>query len=150
MSKLMGGDICTILLSLDGFFFFQAEDGIRDVAVTGVQTCALPISLRRGFDFLFLPNKHFSRSSLQLHAEVPVHEIGRRSEQFQSAVWNRRQGGDAIALYHAQRVLVRGNGHRAKASFDKPFHHLHLARREFWHFQPSVWQGSNASQQLSR
>src|SRR3989449_9498938 len=27
----------------DLFFFFQAEDGIRDVAVTGVQTCALPI-----------------------------------------------------------------------------------------------------------
>src|SRR6266550_9063151 len=26
-------------------FFFQAEDGIRDVAATGVQTCALPISL---------------------------------------------------------------------------------------------------------
>src|SRR6266550_7257878 len=25
------------------FFFFQAEDGIRDVAVTGVQTCALPV-----------------------------------------------------------------------------------------------------------
>src|SRR5205809_4072330 len=30
---------------LVGFFFFQAEDGIRDVAVTGVQTCALPISV---------------------------------------------------------------------------------------------------------
>src|SRR5687768_18094921 len=29
------------------FFFFQAEDGIRDVAVTGVQTCALPILLAR-------------------------------------------------------------------------------------------------------
>src|SRR2546422_2818858 len=29
--------------SLWDFFFFQAEDGIRDVAVTGVQTCALPI-----------------------------------------------------------------------------------------------------------
>src|SRR5216684_8165560 len=28
------------------FFFFQAEDGIRDVAVTGVQTCALPILLK--------------------------------------------------------------------------------------------------------
>src|SRR5438874_7375433 len=27
------------------FFFFQAEDGIRDLYVTGVQTCALPISL---------------------------------------------------------------------------------------------------------
>src|SRR5256885_7803735 len=29
-------------------FFFQAEDGIRDYKVTGVQTCALPISARRG------------------------------------------------------------------------------------------------------
>src|SRR2546426_8359288 len=28
------------------FFFFQAEDGIRDYKVTGVQTCALPIYLR--------------------------------------------------------------------------------------------------------
>src|SRR5690554_7851345 len=27
------------------FFFFQAEDGIRDADVTGVQTCALPISI---------------------------------------------------------------------------------------------------------
>src|SRR2546429_5269512 len=30
-------------LMCDVYFFFQAEDGIRDVAVTGVQTCALPI-----------------------------------------------------------------------------------------------------------
>src|SRR5260221_6195533 len=29
------------------FFFFQAEDGIRDHCVTGVQTCALPISVDR-------------------------------------------------------------------------------------------------------
>src|SRR2546422_7830853 len=36
-------------------FFFQAEDGIRDVAVTGVQTCALPISVgsRPKFDSRF-------------------------------------------------------------------------------------------------
>src|SRR6267378_7744840 len=33
------------MYSLSGFFFFfQAEDGIRDLYVTGVQTCALPIS----------------------------------------------------------------------------------------------------------
>src|SRR5207248_8401844 len=31
---------------LDSFFFFQAEDGIRDRTVTGVQTCALPILSR--------------------------------------------------------------------------------------------------------
>src|SRR5256885_6611290 len=30
-------------------FFFQAEDGIRDYKVTGVQTCALPISHERGY-----------------------------------------------------------------------------------------------------
>src|SRR2546430_17494812 len=30
------------------FFFFQAEDGIRDLTVTGVQTCALPISSAAG------------------------------------------------------------------------------------------------------
>src|SRR3989441_7299768 len=30
--------------ALGWFFFFQAEDGIRDKLVTGVQTCALPIS----------------------------------------------------------------------------------------------------------
>src|SRR5437762_4966690 len=29
------------------FFFFQAEDGIRDTSVTGVQTCALPICVGR-------------------------------------------------------------------------------------------------------
>src|SRR2546422_6160525 len=33
------------------FFFFQAEDGIRDVAVTGVQTCALPISMIAADEF---------------------------------------------------------------------------------------------------
>src|SRR5260370_13115862 len=31
------------LVSIVFFFFFQAEDGIRDSSVTGVQTCALPI-----------------------------------------------------------------------------------------------------------
>src|SRR5256885_12306684 len=38
------GKKCPILcVRLDFVFFFQAEDGIRDYKVTGVQTCALPI-----------------------------------------------------------------------------------------------------------
>src|SRR5256884_1378123 len=40
------------------FFFFQAEDGIRDVAVTGVQTCALPISFSS-----FLPFSDFGEGA---------------------------------------------------------------------------------------
>src|SRR5256886_3388026 len=36
--------ICWVYFTIPGvFFFFQAEDGIRDLTVTGVQTCALPI-----------------------------------------------------------------------------------------------------------
>src|SRR5205807_6002864 len=38
----------SILVDSFFFFFFQAEDGIRDYKVTGVQTCALPI-LRDGW-----------------------------------------------------------------------------------------------------
>src|SRR6266540_6132720 len=33
-----------MVFAIQFFFFFQAEDGIRDRDVTGVQTCALPIS----------------------------------------------------------------------------------------------------------
>src|SRR2546425_2842345 len=43
--KLVTGvQTCSLFISHD-VFFFQAEDGIRDKLVTGVQTCALPISL---------------------------------------------------------------------------------------------------------
>src|SRR2546422_1819192 len=40
-------------------FFFQAEDGIRDVAVTGVQTCALPILNRKSRSWLEPHDLHF-------------------------------------------------------------------------------------------
>src|SRR5205809_1693137 len=43
MGKL-GGEELKYSSDIDLIFFFQAEDGIQDVAVTGVQPCALPIS----------------------------------------------------------------------------------------------------------
>src|SRR2546422_5147044 len=51
------------------FFFFQAEDGIRDVAVTGVQTCALPIWLQNDLSAV----EAFSVSSgrVRFHAPHP-------------------------------------------------------------------------------
>src|SRR5438552_14622650 len=80
-SESVSSHVCSV-------FFFQAEDGIRDDLVTGVQTCALPILMRRFqlpgekvsmlvtiitfgfkysmpysvdllFDVRFLPNPHF-------------------------------------------------------------------------------------------
>src|SRR5438874_9199962 len=47
-SPLMAIDAILYLGRLVSFFFFQAEDGIRDLYVTGVQTCALPISGETG------------------------------------------------------------------------------------------------------
>src|SRR5688572_32659872 len=40
-----GAGVVVVRVIVFFFFFFQAEDGIRDLTVTGVQTCALPISL---------------------------------------------------------------------------------------------------------
>src|SRR2546430_9773844 len=43
-STVYGADIYAVPVSRgESIFFFQAEDGIRDLTVTGVQTCALPI-----------------------------------------------------------------------------------------------------------
>src|SRR5256885_4671083 len=42
-----------VVLLTSRLFFFQAEDGIRDYKVTGVQTCALPILTRLGGSVLF-------------------------------------------------------------------------------------------------
>src|SRR5688572_21346231 len=56
-----------ILAHLQAYFFFQAEDGIRDLTVTGVQTCALPISgcsrdcFLRSARHLFQPRGGFGR-----------------------------------------------------------------------------------------
>src|SRR3989441_9378303 len=52
------------------FFFFQAEDGIRDKLVTGVQTCALPILLN-GVDHVEVLRAHFGRGRV-LPATIAV------------------------------------------------------------------------------
>src|SRR5690625_7777687 len=44
------------------FFFFQAEDGIRDGHVTGVQTCALPISSKRAVSHRTASEDAFARA----------------------------------------------------------------------------------------
>src|SRR2546430_3447327 len=48
------------------FFFFQAEDGIRDLTVTGVQTCALPIYVGGAIRNKITPERLFLKSYIQL------------------------------------------------------------------------------------
>src|SRR5438128_10240840 len=60
------------------FFFFQAEDGIRDATVTGVQTCALPISATIRFSFF----QRWAAVSRNLHARRKTSTaIAARSEE---------------------------------------------------------------------
>src|SRR2546426_6296110 len=80
-----GGGVCNAswrirrfqMVSFLSFFFFQAEDGIRDYKVTGVQTCALPISehvRRRGRqrdrDFRYLRKSAFRSGRLRANSTV--------------------------------------------------------------------------------
>src|SRR3712207_9157798 len=53
------------------FFFFQAEDGIRDIGVTGVQTCALPIWVNFIGGFSALVQKGCTPSDILLMKSIP-------------------------------------------------------------------------------
>src|SRR5256886_3974732 len=69
------GGLCSHIV-----FFFQAEDGIRDLTVTGVQTCALPILLAFGPDgrpcFVGLDtDSGMTRRIADLRAEVDLRQL---------------------------------------------------------------------------
>src|SRR2546426_9183077 len=59
-------DMRCLLYETESFFFFQAEDGIRDYKVTGVQTCALPISAT-----VFIADGNLSQARRTLDARLP-------------------------------------------------------------------------------
>src|SRR5207247_6376375 len=55
--------------SMSCVFFFQAEDGIRDPLVTGVQTCALPILVERVVAFV-VPASAVTAEALDHHCQT--------------------------------------------------------------------------------
>src|SRR5690606_39837960 len=65
--------VCHVFLRL-AFFFFQAEDGIRDFHVTGVQTCALPILNGRQLDVsAYTEDEGIALPDLAADNELVVH-----------------------------------------------------------------------------
>src|SRR5689334_25361599 len=63
------------------FFFFQAEDGIRDGTVTGVQTCALPISAFEDTILGLVARKRFERAGQHEGQAFERLGAGARSEE---------------------------------------------------------------------
>src|SRR5690606_41100580 len=84
-------------------FFFQAEDGIRDFHVTGVQTCALPI-----FDF-----ERKSLCTVELAKDLipnqPSYSLGKLVRSLGIPVADRhRAAGDAMATRSEERRVGKG------------------------------------------
>src|SRR2546427_6917178 len=82
------------------FFFFQAEDGIRDLTVTGVQTCALPISAARAW-----PPRRAARRRL---APGPAGQVVAAADRAASRDRDRRQRPYV-------RLAARARAHAAQA-----------------------------------
>src|SRR5229473_3300862 len=101
------------------FFFFQAEDGIRDKLVTGVQTCALPIS--RGLDKWVHVLGH---AELRI-MHVPSFSLALRLGDAESLHTHKRKFADGLKGAVGVRViypllcqgLLLANCHRRKCSF---------------------------------
>ena len=79
-----------ILITIVVYFFFQAEDGIRDIGVNGVQTCALPISYVQFHTcsyivfFFEMENNNFIKELKHvLRAFIPSENRGNRLGEFE-------------------------------------------------------------------
>src|SRR6266481_5825795 len=96
------------------FFFFQAEDGIRDGTVTGVQTCALPILKVAGRELPHLPRSYEEDGA----AVEPVEDLPRELD-------GREGHGDGMAPYLG--VRAHALGHREGLAHQRVEHGSHRA-----------------------
>src|SRR6266496_5744639 len=99
-------DFCRAERYIFLLFFFQAEDGIRGLYVTGVQTCALPIS--------------FARIHQYLSMATPL-------------LWTRQQDNVGVLGLALNACDDRSNGHRAEL---EQIRELLTTARELWRAMP--------------
>ena len=79
------------------FFFFQAEDGIRDIGVTGVQTCALPIS-------------HSDKKRIPINSDIFFHYVLPVVPREWVEVWNqhiRHKGPKGVHFGQLKEIIRR-------------------------------------------
>src|SRR5215470_19866590 len=95
------------------FFFFQAEDGIRDATVTGVQTCALPISRGRIGDYwdeVFTPDGLVGHAALDDQSAFIASLGGSRSARMRDVLGTIQADQDAIIRAGSRGALVVDGG----------------------------------------
>src|SRR5688500_20319249 len=101
-------------------FFFQAEDGIRDYKVTGVQTCALPILTTQMIEALVKGIKAANRKRQEANAKEEVREAldqllaCRRSEERRVGKEVEIAAGDASLEGSEKDKTRRGHKHTPK------------------------------------
>src|SRR5438309_8214013 len=96
------------------FFFFQAEDGIRDGTVTGVQTCALPISPKP----LVVPGQARARSRrLDARSHLPLAGPGRDRDRDQARLEGRCLLPSAPRRARRDRKSTRLNSSHSSISY---------------------------------
>src|SRR5690606_40694573 len=87
------------------FFFFQAEDGIRDFHVTGVQTCALPILLRKPRLLIFDEATSALDSLTEEDITNTIRTISKSQEQISILIAHRLS-----TIMHADTIYVLEKG----------------------------------------
>src|SRR2546430_3159933 len=107
-----------VRLCVSLFFFFQAEDGIRDLTVTGVQTCALPIwkELRiRGL-------KELSERVVPFFKANPLRTVKRSSFDCFAEVIRIMQRGDHLTSEGLTRIReLAGRMNRGSQNPQRPY-----------------------------
>src|SRR5688500_19649882 len=92
------------------FFFFQAEDGIRDYKVTGVQTCALPIFLNGAHDASFTSSASADSGNL-VWMKLATFRYGGFEPRSEERRVGKEGGGRREGHGHEKKKLHRSEGH---------------------------------------
>lgn len=85
------------------------------------------------FDFALLPDKNIPAATPDSHAQIPVYETARRSQEAKTSIRSRRKNRRTLATPDAECVLIRRDGDRLKSRSNQSFKQFQLPGRQFEH-----------------